>query len=259
MQKIKSVVIDDELSNRHLIKQLILDLNPNFEVLGEADSVQSGYQLINSIKPQLVFLDIRMPDGTGFELLDKFIQINFDVVFISAFDQYALKAFEINALDYILKPIDPHKFSNTLEKIHLKISTKTFDMGDLKKVLASYDSKKLVLTKIPIHVGNKVILLNVQDLLYVITWEGYTKFRTLSNENILSSKQLIDFEFILETIPAIIKINKSTYINLNYMQHYTKGRDCIVTMTDGNEFEISRRKKGEILEVLAAGRYNSRD
>jgi two-component system LytT family response regulator len=250
MNKIKAVVIDDEASNRRLIIKLVSRLNPNFEIMGEANNVISAYDLINKIKPELVFLDIKMPTGSGFDLLGMFDTINFEVVFISGFDSYALKAFEFNALDYVLKPINPVKFSKTLDKVQLKIRGKKIKPEELKDIIKSYDLKQLIISKISIHNGNQVIFLSIEDIIYIKSEEKCTCFKMKTDEKYTSSKELSDFTFILENHPYMVRLNKSTYININFVFSYSKGTICVITMKDGVTIEIPRRKKSEILELL---------
>jgi two-component system, LytTR family, response regulator len=250
MNKIKAVVIDDETSNRDLITKLISKLNPNIEVIGEAKNIKMGYELINDTKPELVFLDIRMPGGTGFDLLAMFEEITFEVVFISGFDSYALKAFEYNALDYVLKPINPIKFAKTLTKVQLKIESRSLKPEELKNVLKAYDLKELIISKISIHHGNQVVLLNIEEILYIKSEEKCVIFKMNTGEKYTSSKELVDFEFILENHLYMLRVNKSNYINVNYVSSYSKGTDCYITMRDQSIVEIPRRKKTEILNIL---------
>jgi len=250
MNKIKSVVIDDEFFNRELITMLIEKLNPNFIISGEAESVAEGYKLINEIKPDVVFMDIKMPDGSGFDLLKQFSSVNFEVVFISGFDNYALEAFEHSALDYVLKPIDLDKFKQTLDRVQQRLERNIPDLKMLKDSVQSSSDIPTVVKKIPIHYNNKVILLSVNEIQYILSKDGCTWFFKEQDEKYSSSKQLSDFEFILNSLPNFIQINKSTYINLNFIVSYSKGMECFITMKNNSMLEISRRKKAEILELL---------
>lgn len=251
MKKIKAVIVDDEVSNLNFITDLISELNPCFDIIGQAHNVKSGFDLITEMKPEVVFLDIKMPDGSGFTLLEMFSEITFEVVFISGFDEYALKAFEFNAMDYVLKPIDAEKFSKTLKKVHSNIESKGIQPEELKLMLRSYDLNQLIITKIPVHAGKNVFLLTVEEIVYVKSEAGCTEFKIGSDKKYTSAKQLSDFEFILENHPYMVRVNKGTYINLNHILSYSKGMTCFVTLKDKTVIEISRRKKGEILELLA--------
>src|ERR1700741_5424183 len=118
MSNIRALIIEDEFLNRDLISKMILKLHSNFEIVGMAEDIHAGYSLINELKPDLIFLDIKMPGGSGFDLLKKFDEPFFEVVFVTGFDEYAIQAFEFNALDYILKPIDTNKLKSTLDKVY---------------------------------------------------------------------------------------------------------------------------------------------
>ncbi len=192
-----------------------------------------------------------MPDGTGFSLLNMFDNINFEVVFISGFDSYALQAFEFNALDYILKPIDPNKLSKTLKKIQTQMEKTGLRIEELKIALQSYDIRNLKIAKIPVHRGKNVVLVDIADLLYVKADEGCTIFKSMSNDKIKSSKQLSDFEFILAHHAFMIKVNKNIYVNISGISSYSKGINCFLTLKDGSCIEISRRKKGEVRDLLS--------
>jgi two-component system LytT family response regulator len=251
MSKIKSIVIDDEDGVRKLVIGLVNELNPAFDVVGNAGDIKSGFELIQKAAPHVVFLDIRMPGGGGFELLRMFDKINFEVVFISGFDSYALKAFEFNALDYVLKPIDPLRFAKTLEKVQMNIEKKSLHNMDINTMLQSYDETRKVIAKIPVHAHNKVWLVPIDDILFLKWEDGYTIIKVKSGEKYTTSKQLGDMEFILEQHPSLTRISKSAYINLNHIKSYSKGVTCSITMSDDSEFEVPRRKKGEILELLS--------
>jgi two-component system LytT family response regulator len=250
MIRIKAVIIDDEFYNRDLISKLVLKTNVNFDIIGSAENIDEGFELINSDEPDVVFLDIKMPGGNGFDLLRKFENPNFEVAFVTGFDEYAIKAFDFNAIDYILKPIDTAKLKLTLDKVQNRVYNKHLLSGTINQVLQSYSVNNTI-SKIPVHFKDKVFLLDVNDIMSIQTDDGYTSFYSCSNLNkYTSSKQLADYEFIIADCQHFIKLNKGVYINLNYVKSYTKGMICMVTLTNDVVFEVSRRKKTEILELL---------
>jgi two-component system LytT family response regulator len=251
MNGIKAIIVDDEASGRRLIANLVSRLNPNFEIVGEAGSISSAFDLITEVKPDLVFLDVKMPGGSGFTLLNMFSEITFEIVFISGFDNYALKAFEFNALDYVLKPVNPVKFAKTLHKVQLRFETAGMGPNEIKNILKSYDVQELIISKISVHNGNNVVLLDIASILYIRSEEGCTLFKMVSEEKYTSSKELSDFDFILENYPYMLRVNKSMYINIKFISSYSKGTNCFLTMKDQTVIEIPRRKKSEILELLA--------
>lgn len=250
MKLIRAVVIDDEFYNRDLIIKLILKISENFEIIGIAENIDEGFELINLLKPDVVFLDIKMPGGSGFDLLRKFENPDFEIVFITGFDEYAIKAFDFNALDYILKPIDTSKLKTTLNKVSTRVYGKQLLSGNIKQTLQSYNINNKM-AKIPLHFQDKVYLLDIDHIISIQTEDGYTAFKTCSHDNkLISSKQLSDFAFIIDDYLNFLKLSKSVYINLNYIKSYSKGRVCEIILIDESIFEVSRRKKTEILGVL---------
>ncbi|MES2130770.1 MAG: response regulator [Bacteroidota bacterium] len=247
---INAIIIDDEGFNRELIRDFVLKLNSAYHIIGEADNIISGYEIIRQLKPDLIFLDIKMPNGNGFELLEKFESYDFEVVFVTGFDEYAIKAFEFNALDYVLKPIDQTKFSQTLHNVKARFDNKLSNVNNLKNIIKSYNRQESIITKIPIHYKHEVILLNIDELIYIEAEEGYTVFMTMLNERYTSSRKLNEFEFIVNTHISFVQINKGVYINLKFIKSYSKGEICIIKMIDDTAFEVSRRKKTEILAIL---------
>lgn len=123
-RKIRSILVDDEYFNRELIKMMIGRLSNEFEIIGEAEGIRKGRELITELKPDVVFLDIKMPDGSGFDLISGLGNIDFEVVFITGFDEFAIKALQHRAIDYVLKPIDQDKLKATLEKLMIRLEMK---------------------------------------------------------------------------------------------------------------------------------------
>lgn len=247
---IHCIIIDDESFNRELIRDFITRLNPAYQIIGEADNIDSGYEIIRRLKPDLVFLDIKMPGGSGFELLERFDGNEFEVVFVTGFDEYAIKAFEFNAMDYVLKPIDQSKFKHTLQQVKNRFDNKLSNVHNLKDIIRIYNRKDAVITKIPVHRGHEVVLLDVDSLMYVEAEDGYTNFVTRDEERYTSSRKLSEFEFILDAYPYFVQINKGIYIHLRFVKSYSKGEVCIIKLMNDAAFEVSRRKKTEILAML---------
>jgi two-component system LytT family response regulator len=247
---IQCIIIDDESFNRELIRDFITRLNPAYHIIGEADNIDSASDMIRKLKPDLIFLDIKMPGGSGFDLLARFDTNTFEVVFVTGFDEYAIKAFEFNAMDYVLKPIDQSKFKNTLQQVKHRFDNRLSNVYNLKDILKTYDRKDAIITKIPVHRGHEVILLDVDNLMYVEAEDGYTIFMTKDEERYTSSRKLSEFEFILDAYAYFVQVNKGIYINLRFVKSYSKGEVCIIKLINDTTFEVSRRKKTEILALL---------
>ncbi len=249
MKGIRSVIIDDEMANRNVLNSMLKEHCPSIELIGDCASVEEGYELICRTKPDLVFLDIQMLTRTGFDLLRMFEQVFFQVIFVTAFDEFALQAFEFNAIDYILKPVDYSKLTRAVEKVERSIH-----FGDNSNVIhfiQTIDERNRLIKRIPFHQKNKVLIVDLDNISYIQAVRNYSEVVTEDNQQIISSKTLSDYEVLLQSYPNFLRINKSTLINIHHILHYSKGVDCVITMKHGKEdFEVSRRKKAEILSYL---------
>ncbi|PBQ34329.1 hypothetical protein CNR22_21980 [Sphingobacteriaceae bacterium] len=249
MSKIKAVIIDDEYLNRKLIELLVVKINPGFEIVGEAENVRDGISVIKQFKPNVVFLDIKMPDGSGFDLLSHFLEIDFDVVFITGFDEYTLQAFDFNALDYVLKPIDLDKFKITLEKVEQSIKSKQNKSDNLKQIVSLYNSEK-VLNKLLLNINNTAVLLDIEEIMYIEQGSSETLFTKYYSEKHTSAKPLSEFEFILKNFSNYLKINETSYVNVNFIEKCSTGLKHYITMKNSTVFYISELKKKEIIALL---------
>ena len=249
---IKSVIIDDELANRTVLDGFLRNYCPTVEVVGIAASAKEGYDLILDQTPDLVFLDVRMPIQSGFDLLRMFDEIAFHVIFVTAYDEYAIQAFEFNAVDYILKPIDYSKLIKSVAKVEEAIRLK--HNANFVHFVNSVDEKHGLLKSITLHKKDKVLLVDIDTISYIQADRNYCEVITSDNDRLLSTKTLLDYEQLLQRYPQFLRINKSVIINIHFIQEYSKGSTCFIYMKNSTEeLEVSRRKKGEILQFLKCG------
>ena len=249
MNQVKAIIIDDEEHNRNVLKTLLAKHCKGVDIIGEANSADEGFNKIKALQPQLIFLDIKMPTKSGFDLLKLFDEINFEVIFVSAFNEYAITAFEFNALGYILKPIDFSKLVNVVDKAILKINSSE-KSADVFQFIKTLEDKNDLISKIPVHNNEKVILLNINELISVEAQIDICELKVLDKKQYYSSKDLKLFEDMLEKIGDFIRINKSVIINVNHIKAYSKGEICVIEMINGCQFEVSRRKKTEVLRKI---------
>lgn len=246
MNKIRTVIIDDESRARETIKKMIMLYCPDIEIIGEAANVAEGVRLINNIAPELVLLDIKMPDGTGFDLLKQLDSIDFSLVFITAFDEYAVKAFKFSAVDYLLKPIDPDELTSTIDRVKRQ---KKNDKIDLSVVLNNLRDLKKENKKLVLKTTESIYVVSVQDIIRCEASGNYTHFY-LSNEHpILVSHTLKDYEEMLKG-HNFLRVHQSHLVNLEHIKRYDKSDGGMLVMKDDKTVPVSTRKKETLLHVL---------
>jgi two-component system, LytTR family, response regulator len=246
---IQALLVDDEPDGRAVMKKLLGKFCPEIKIVAEAGSVPEAYEMIINLKPQVVFLDIQMPGSNGFELLKKFRVIPFEVVFVTSHDKYAIEAIKFSALDYLLKPIEVEELQKTVAKLEEIIERKVLRQEQLVNVIIHVENPGIE-KKIAVHVNDNVHLLPLSEIVYLESERNYTNILTLSGDKYTSSKNLGEFEDMLETYPQFLRIGKSCIANLNHVTDYSKGEPCMLFIANKWSFEISRRKKQEVLERL---------
>lgn len=249
MKKIKALLIDDEQHNIELLKSMLDKYCASIDVCGFASNADYATELIHTHQPELIFLDVKMPEKNGFELLRSLKEINFKIIFVTGFDEYAIQAFEFSAVDYILKPIDYTKLIKAVDKATSLITQE--QMSNVIHFINNFDETNNIIKSIPLHHQDKVYLINISDISFVEALRGYSEVYTTDGKKFTSSKSLTEYEELLVPHQQFVRINKSEIINMQQIQHYTKGSDCFITLKGcAREFEVSRRKKTEILQKL---------
>jgi two-component system LytT family response regulator len=249
MSDIAAIIIDDEEHNRNVLHTLLKKHCPLINVVAEAIDVDDAFEKINQLNPQLIFLDIKMPNKSGFDLLRLFDNINFEVIFVSAFNEYAITAFDFNALGYILKPIDYMKLIGVVDKAIVKIATNSSN-SNIVQFIKTLESKNNLVNKITLHHKEKVVFVNISDIISVEANDGVCELKLIDNACYFSSKDLKLFEAILVPVGNFIRVNKSVIININFIKSYNKGDVCVLEMNNGISHEVSRRKKTEVLNKV---------
>jgi two-component system, LytTR family, response regulator len=249
MNKATAILVDDEKHSRIVLAELLKNCCPEIEVIAEANQIELAYQLIQLQKPDIVFLDIQMPNGNGFSLLQKFDNINFQVIFVTSHNQYALNAIKFNALDYILKPVDIDELKNAVKKAVSAQSAKQYQQAQLINFIHNMDDSETE-KKMLVHDKDNVRLLPIHQIISVQGQSNYAKIILDNNENFVTSKTLKEFENYFSNFPFMVRIHKEVIININQIKHYSKTDPVSVMMNNGSSFLISRRKKQEILAQL---------
>lgn len=246
MKNISSIIIDDEPGNIVTLTEILKQYCAGVDIVGTALDPRKGYDMIRQLKPDLVFLDIEMPYENAFDLLDRLRPISFEVIFITAFNEYAIKAFKYAAIDYILKPVNIKELQDAIAKVDLRLSEKNVNTK-IELLLKTLKVPGEDSNKIPIPTLEGYTFEDINDIMYLQAEGGYTFLYTKARRKILISKSLKEFE---ETLPANLfcRIHHSVIINIKYVKKYFKGRGGYVQMEDGISLEISARKKNDFLE-----------
>ncbi len=244
---IRCVIVEDEEVARKVLKSLLAQYCQDVMVCAEADDVVSGKNMIEAFRPDLVFLDIEMPGGSGFKLLSSIENIDFEVVFVTAYEQFAIKAIRHDALDYILKPINPKELVAAVEKVkeakYKKTIKKQYD-----SLLKNLNPEQLAVRKLSISTSDKIHLINVDDIVRCESDNYYTVIFFKDGTNLMVSKTLKDMEQKLEEYD-FVRTHKSHLVNMRCIKNFIKD-EMMVVMTDDSKVPVSKRKKEKILEVI---------
>lgn len=245
---IQAVIIDDEQLNREALEQLLKENFPDISIAGHAANVDSGISLIEKTDPQIVFLDIQMPDGTGFDLLRKLKEYNFEVIFTTAHDEYALDAFHASAIGYLLKPIEEKELQKTVMKaIELSQSKQSTAPERIHALTGNYSIPFGKIRKIVIPDAEGFQIMAISEMVYLQGDRNYTKIVMKEGKPLLSSFNLGWFEKLLDK-EGFLRISKSHIINLSYTVRYTKGEGGSVVMINGDLLPIAVNKRDELKE-----------
>lgn len=248
---INAIIIDDEQHCLDRLRGLLAVHSDAVQLLGAFSSVEEGIAAIKRLHPDVVFLDVELHDKTGFDLLREVRAIQFDVVFTTAFDKYAVQAFRFSAIDYLLKPIDPDDLRQAIEKLKEKKSKEEISQK-LDVLFHNLRSIEGASRKISIPTINGYVFLKVSDIIRCESDVNYTNIFLHDRRKLTVAKTLKEFEEML-TEYNFFRVHNSHLINLAYIKEYNKGKGGYVSMVDGSEIEVSSRRKSEFLKRIAAG------
>jgi two-component system LytT family response regulator len=247
MQALKIVIVDDEVRLRTSLRHLLDMYYPNAIVVGEAEDVESAAAEIKKHQPDVVLLDINMPGGTGFDLIKKFNPVNFKIIFITAFDNYAVQAFKYSALDYLLKPVNPDELVSALNKAQQQLQTEELSVK-LNTFISNMSNIGREAKKIVLKTQDMVHVLNISDIVRCEADRNYTKFILSSGKSILVSGSLKEYDDMLSQ-DKFFRSHHSHLINLSFIDRVEKQNDQLV-MKDSSLVPLATRKKDALLQLL---------
>jgi two-component system LytT family response regulator len=249
---ITALLIDDDENLRSGMRGLLSLYAPEINIVGEADSVATGIEAIIKHQPQVIFLDIQLNDGTGFDILQQLVsklgKIHSNIVFITAHEQYAIKAFRFSALDFLLKPVDPDELQMVIGKLKGVIE-KSDNYAHIDLLLENIRKKVDNFKRIALSNSDGMHLFEISDIIRCESEDNYTKFYIKNSKPVLISKTLKEYEELL-TEHGFVRIHQSHLINLSYLKSYIKKEGGYVIMADNSNLPISQRKKETLQEIL---------
>ncbi|PLX00419.1 MAG: DNA-binding response regulator [Marinilabiliales bacterium] len=245
---IRTLIVDDEANARETIADMLQMFCPNVEIVGQADSVGSAFTEIQKSKPELVLLDINMPDGTGFSLLKKFSPVPFEVIFITAYEEHAIKAFKINALDYILKPIDSDELVNAINKAAISIE-KDENRETINKLLDSLNHYNKGEKQIVLKTAESIHIVNVQDIIRLESDRNYTRFFFADGKKLLVSTTLKEYDTLLSDF-GFFRPHHSHLVNIKFLNRYEKADGGYIVLKDNSTVPVSSRKKDILFKLF---------
>ncbi len=249
MEKIKAIIIDDELSSLQNLQQKLTAFCPEVTIAATAQKPEEAIQLVRQHKPDVIFLDIEMPKMSGFRMLDEIGVYDFEIIFTTAYNHYAIDAIRISAFDYLMKPIAIADLQQAVQRLLIVSHKQTKEKIDILKT--SLQDKKSQEDKIAIPTFEGIEFIPIKNILHIESNSNYSKIYFTENKTLTVTKLLKDFEDML--LPyRFYRIHHSHLINLNYIQKYVKADGGQVIMQDGTVIDVARRKKEEFLKMIGS-------
>lgn len=242
----KAIIVDDEPDGIRTLQKMLAQHCPQVHIAATCGDAYSAREQISALDPQLLFLDIQMPGKTGFDLLSEVVDRNFQLIFVTAHNEYMLKALQFSAADYLLKPVDEDRLTEAVRRAETNI--KTASSPDQTITLLHNISKAAAPSEmrlcLPTQKGFMVVKL--EEIIYCEAERSYAVFHLINKKSIVVSKPLFDYDCLLQGT-FFLRIHKSFLINLHHVKEYQRGEGGVVVMSDGVEIEVSRRKKDQFL------------
>ena len=246
---LKVIIIDDEANAVRTLENFLRKYLADCTLVGTANSASEAVKLIDSVDFDLALLDINLGDGSGFDVLDNCEKNNFKVVFTTAYDQYAIKAFKYSAMDYLLKPINPEELIQTVERIKAMPDTNN---SSAQSNYAAGIAKNGPADKLVVNASSEIHFIELDQISHLESYRNYTDIYLLNGQKITSTKTLKYYEILLED-SGFFRIHQKHLVSLNNVSRFLKEDGGYVELKDGSKLEVSRRKKDELLKTLMTG------
>ena len=249
--EIKAIIIEDELKGLNNLKNLLAQYCGDVQIIGEGSSVAEGVSLLSdpAIQPDVAFLDISLPDGLVFQMLNQLRPINFEIIFVTAYEEYAIKACEYSSIGYIVKPIDPDALKEAVSRIRPSEKAGESQIDKRLDVFNNHYNNPNAFTKMSISALDGIYFVNIKDIVRFEAEDNYTHIFLNSGERITASKTIKSYEDLLAPF-NFYRVHKRHVINLNYMRKFVKGDGGYLIMDDEIKIEVSRRRRPAFMEKM---------
>ncbi|MDA9316302.1 LytTR family DNA-binding domain-containing protein [Polaribacter sp.] len=248
MKKLTAIVVDDMPNALEMLANDIAKNHTEIAIIGTANSVVSAAKLLQKKQPDILFLDIMLGDGTGFDVLEIFPNLSSKIIFVTASDAYAIKAFKFAAIDYILKPYTEEDLASALDKALHQIQPDAHQLSVLQQTAMQPSSKP---DKISLHTAEKIIVVNIEDIIRCKSDNNYTTFHFINGSKILVSKTLKYYTDLLKEV-NFIRVHQSHLVNIKYIKEFIKSDGGYLLLKDKSNVPVSVRKRNEVLAVLSS-------
>lgn len=237
-------ILDDEKNSREVLQLLIKENHPDINIAGMAPNIKEGILLIEQKRPDIIFLDIEMPGGNGFQLVKQLEEPVPEIIFCTAYDQYAIKAIECSAIAYLLKPVSPKKLADAIGKA--KIKTPALQHNLQMNILEEQLNPEKTPTRFIINTAEDIKIIKFDEVVCCIAESNYTKVHLADGGKIVASKTLKEFENILHQ-PNFFRIHHSYLINMNFIKRISKADGCMVELSNGINLDVAKTRKADLL------------
>ena len=245
---ITCLLVDDELNCLDMLEWLLQRYTPQMQVLGKFQSGAEATAALGKLRPDIVFLDIEMPHMNGFDFLEQVPKLDFDIVFTTAYNKFALKAFKYSALNYLLKPIDPEDLVKTVERVKDKIATPS--MEQIQVLMEGLrNERKATPERVALSTGDGLVFVRTEDILYCQAESNYTRVALKSGQKLLISKTLKDIDDTL-SLQDFFRVHNSFLININQIVKFVRGDGGYILMPDDMHITISRSRREEFFDMF---------
>jgi two-component system, LytTR family, response regulator len=245
---IRTVLIDDEIRSLKVLERLLTECCPEISIVGQADGVETAFELIRVVKPDLLFLDIEMTHGNAFDLLNRLQPLSLPVIFVTAFDNYAVWAFRFAAVDYLLKPVDIDDLRSAVNKVSTKLRGNDFSHR-MAVLLQNMETMQVSQQKLAIPSLTGLQFVAMRDIIRFEAKGSYTAVYLCDGEEVMATRNIREYELLLP-VTTFCRVHNSHIINLQKIKKYYKGRGGYVVMEDDSSIEVASRRREEFMQKL---------